>query len=199
MLQRQLMPDRVDDEQLLEGARRALGRYGPQRATLARIAEQAGVSRVTLHRRGVTREGLIASLAERAAESYRQALWPALTRPGSGLERLECALRAICEVAESNLALLLALYTHTEAVFHHGGGEGDEVATRSEFTDPLERLLIDGHADGTLREGDPLETATVLFNQVSWSYLHLRSGHRWTADRARRVVVESALHGAAAR
>lgn len=194
------MPERVHDAQLLEGAQRALGRYGPQRATLARIAEQAGVSRVTLHRRGVTRAGLIASLAERAAESYRQALWPALTRPGTGLERLECALRAICEVAESNLALLLALDTQSEAVFHDGAGEvGEEVATRSEFTDPLERLLIDGHADGTLRAGDPLETATVLFNQVSSSYLHLRSGHRWAADRARRVVVESALHGAAAR
>jgi AcrR family transcriptional regulator len=194
------MPERIRDEQLLEGAQRALGRYGPQRATLARIAEQAGVSRVTLHRRGVTREGLIASLTERAAESYRQALWPALTGPGTGLERLECALRAICEVAESNLALLLALDAQSEAVFHDGAADVDEeVATRSEFTDPLERLLIDGHADGTLRDGDPLETATVLFNQVSWSYLHLRSGHRWAADRARRVVVESALHGAAAR
>lgn len=193
------MAERISDEQLLDGARRALGHYGPRRATLARIAEQAGVSRVTLHRRGVTRERLIETLAQRAAESYRQALWPALTGPGTALERLDRALLAICEVAESNLALLRALDAQSDAIFHDGTGEGGgEVATRSEFTDPLERLLIDGHSDGTLRECDPLETATLLFNQVGWSYLHLRTGHRWAPERAQRLVVESALRGAAA-
>lgn len=184
---------------MLEGARRALARFGPRRATLERIAQEAGVSRVTLHRRGVTREGLLAVLAERATEEYRRALWPALTTRGSGRERLERALEAICEVAEANLPLLAALQAESDAVFHDERSGGDEeVATRTSFTEPLERLLIDGQADGTLRANDPLETATLLFNQVGWTYLHLRSGHRWAPERARRSVVESAMHGISA-
>lgn len=193
------MAERIAEEQVLEGARRALARFGHERSTLERIAQEAGVSRVTLHRRGVTREGILAALAERAAEEYRQALWPALTSRGTGRERLERALSAVCEVAEANLALLLALQAQSDAVFHdESPDEGEEVATRSAFTEPLERLLIDGHADGSLRTSDPLETATVLFNQVGWTYLHLRSGHRWTPERAQRTVVELALNGVAA-
>jgi AcrR family transcriptional regulator len=191
--------ERVAEEQVLEGARRALARFGPRRATLERIAQEAGVSRVTLHRRGVTREGLLAALAERATEEYRRALWPALTTRGTGRERLERALEAICEVAEANLPLLVALQAESDAVFHdEPTGADEEIATGSSFTEPLERLLIDGQADGTLRANDPLETATLLFNQVGWTYLHLRSGHRWAPARARRSVVESAMHGISA-
>lgn len=40
-----------------------------------------------------------------------------------------------------------------------------------------------------------LETATVLFNLVGWSYLHLRSGHRWPPDRATEAILDVALNG----
>ena len=49
----------VIDQVLLEGAHRAIERWGWREATLERIATEAGVSRMTLHRRGVTRDGLL--------------------------------------------------------------------------------------------------------------------------------------------
>jgi hypothetical protein len=67
--------------------------------------------------------------------------------------------------------------------------------TRTVFTEPLVRLLSDGIADGTLREVDPEETATVLFNLVGWTYVHLRTGHGWKPDRARRAILDPVLHG----
>jgi hypothetical protein len=42
---------------------------------------------------------------------------------------------------------------------------------------------------------DPEETATVLYTQVSCTYLHLRHEHRWPAERATRAVTELALQG----
>jgi hypothetical protein len=72
------------------------------------------------------------------------------------------------------------------------------VLTRSPFTEPFERLLRDGAADGTLRRVEPTETATLIFNQVGWTYIHLRTGHRWRAERARAATVELALEGLAA-
>src|ERR687887_2616782 len=144
------------DENLLAGAHRAIERYGYQQATLERIATEAGVSRMTLHRRGVTREGLLGALAERLETAYRAGMWPALTARGSGRERLEQALAGYCEAVEANLEVLAALAeADHNAIFHEGGSRG---LTRPAFTEPIRRLLQDGVADGSLVADDPEES-----------------------------------------
>ena len=178
---------------LSSAAARAFERYGYAGATLERIAREAGLSRVTLHRRGVTKDGLLAELVAGGTEDYRQELLPALTGEGTGAERLTRALGALCDVAERHMSLLVALRAQSDAVFHLEGEE--EATTRTVFTEPFERLLRDGHADGSLREVDAAETATVLFNMVGWTYIHLRSGHRWSPQRAREGVLGPVLDG----
>jgi AcrR family transcriptional regulator len=185
------------DESLLAGAHRAIERYGWQQATLERIAAEVGVSRMTLHRRGVTRDGLLGALAERLETSYRAGMWPALTARGSGRERLEQALAGYCEAVEANIEVLAALAeADHDAIFHEDGPRG---LTRPAFTEPIRRLLQDGVADGSLVADDLDETATLLLNVVSWTYRHLRRGHGWTAERARDRVLRIALDGVAAR
>lgn len=181
------------DRQLLDAATRAFSVHGYAGATLERIAAEAGLSRVTLHRRGVTKDGLLADLVARATEDYRRAMWPVLTGRGSGAERLGDALEQLCVSAEQHMGLLVALRAQSDAVFHRAGE--DEALTRSVFTEPLEKVLHDGIADGSLREVDAAETATVLFNMIGWTYIHLRTGHGWSADRARRATVTPVLGG----
>lgn len=184
------------DTRILAAARQAIERHGWPGATLERIAGEAGLSRMTLHRRGVTRDAVLDALARSLEAEYRGALWPALTAPGTARERLEQALEAICDVCDANLELLAALGDGPrDAIFHE---PGDAVLTRSVFTEPVERLLRDGAADGSLRPVDPTETATVLFNLVSWTYRHLRRSHGWPPERARRGVLALALDGVAA-
>jgi AcrR family transcriptional regulator len=187
------MPTPTSGPQLLDAARRALERHGYAGATLERIAAEAGISRVTLHRRGVTKEGLLAELVARATEDYRAAMWPALTSNASGAERLVQALEALCAAAERNMALLLALRAQSDRIFHRDDSE--EALTRTVFTEPLEKLLRDGIAEGSLREVDPVETATVLFNLVGWTYIHLRTGHGWNPERAVRATLDPVLQG----
>jgi len=186
---------RTDHATVLAAARRALTTHGYTGATIERIADEAGVSRVTLHRRGVTKDGLLAELVTAAIEDYRRSLWPALTGDGTASARMEAALDALCEAAEEHLGLLRALSARADGVFHE---DGEEVLTRSVFTEPLERLLHDGASDGSLRVDDPRDGATVLFNLVGWTYLHLRTGHRWPPERARRATVDIALRGVVA-
>jgi AcrR family transcriptional regulator len=187
----------VLDQGLLDGAQRAIERWGWHEATLERIATEAGVSRMTLHRRGVTRDGLLGALSERLEAAYRSGMWPALTAPGSGRERLEQALAGYCEAVEANLELLAALAeADHNTIFHEDGPRG---LTRPAFTEPIRRLLQDGAADGSLAAEDPEETATLLLNLVSWTYRHLRRGHGWDAERARDGVLRIALDGVAAR
>ena len=182
-------------EDVLEAARRVFERHGYAGATLERIAQQAGVSRVTLHRRGMTKDSLLGELVATSTEDYRRSIWPALTGEGTGFERLQRALEALCASAEAHLPLLVALRAQSDAVFH-AEDEG-EALTRTIFTEPLERLLRDGAADGSLRDVDPVETATVLFNLVGLTYMHLRSGHGWSQERATRTTLGLALHGVA--
>jgi AcrR family transcriptional regulator len=183
----------VTDAALLEAAQRAIEAHGYAGATLERIADEAGLSRVTLHRRGVSKDSLLADLVAHATEDYRAAMWPALTGDGTGADRLHDALGALCGAAEQHLALLVALRSQSDAVFHR---REDVALTRGVWTAPLERLLRDGAADGSLRASeDPAETATVLFNLIGWTYRHLRTGHGWTPERAARGVLSIALEG----
>ena len=171
---------------MLDAGRRAFARFGYHGATAERIAQEAGLSRVTLHRRGVSKELILEVPSEQAVAAYRAALWPALTASGSGRDRLELALEALCNVAEEHLELLLAMRSQTDRVFHED--DEDEALTRSVFTEPFERLLRDGAEDGSLQEVDAQETATILFNLVGGTYIHLRTGHRWSPKRSRALI-----------
>lgn len=176
---------------LLDATVAVLGEEGWDRLSLERIAERAGTSRVTLWRRGITRDALVDALLARLTEDYQRSLWPILTAPGSGRTRLEAALRALCEVADRHLQLLLA----SDTAFHEAQSRAKP---RPSFIEPLVRLLHDGAADGTLREPPDFEDrANALFNTVCWSYVHLRGRHRWSADRAVRQVLDLVVNGVA--
>ena len=186
----------MTDRALLEAARRVLAQHGYSGATAERIAVEAGLSRVTLHRRGLTKDTILDELATQAIERYRARMWPVLTSAGDGKARLARALETLCESAEENMEILVALQARSDAIFHDPGEDGP-VATRSIFTEPLERILVEGASDGSLSTSDARETATVLFNLVGWTYIHLRTGHRWPPAQARDAVIAVAMNGVA--
>jgi AcrR family transcriptional regulator len=182
---------------IVDAARHVLAQDGLAAATLERISSAAGVSRMTLHRRGLSKQQILEAIAAELERDYRDVMWPALVAPGSARARLELALEALCQVTERNLALLGALSAGARDAIYHEEGPG--ALTRDVFVEPLERLLRDGVADGTLAVADPRESATVLFNVVGHTYTHLRTGHAWAPKRARAGVLTLVLVGVAAR
>ena len=176
------------DDSLLAAAIIALQEAGWKNLTLERVANAAGVSRVTLWRQGVTLEQIIEGLLTRLATEYREALWPTLTAQGSGWMRLTAALTALCDVAERHLPLLLA----TDTIFHEAHD-----FTQTSFTEPLVRLLHDGMSDGSIRHVDSHEMADVLFNTVCWTYVHLRERHQWTPEHIKALLLDLILKGLA--
>ena len=182
---------------IVDAARHVLAQDGLAAATLERISSAAGISRMTLHRRGVSKADILQAIAAELERDYREAMWPALVARGSGRARLELALDALCEVTERNLALLSALSAAARAAIYHDdpGDGGAGALTRDVFVEPLERLLLDGAADGTLRPLDATETATVVFNVIGHTYTHLRADHRWGPERARAGVIGLVLDG----
>jgi AcrR family transcriptional regulator len=182
---------------IVDAARHVLAQDGLAAATLERISAAAGISRMTLHRHGVTKQDILRAVADGLASEHREAMWAPLVAGGTAQERLRQALRLQCELAERNLATLEALSgAARDAIFHEPGPAG---LTRGVFVEPLRRLLLDGAADGTLADVDATETATVLYNTVAHTYRHLRTGHGWTPERARDGVLTLVMNGLARR
>lgn len=180
---------------VLDAAEAVITRHGLRGFTIERLAEEAETSRMTLHRRQITRQVVMDALERRAAESFFSAIWPALTSAASGAERMARALDAMCSVADKHLAFLAGLFADTGTPFHVTPAEhSTEAETDDAYVAPLARILRDGAADGSLEfEGDPEETAAVLFNLVGWGYVHLRYAQGWPTARARPSVVNFAI------
>jgi len=179
----------------LERIRHALRLRRWPDVTTDELARAAGVTRMTLHRRGIGREQVLAGLATVLEDAHRDAVLPALTHAGTGRQRLGLALERLCAVNERYLTLLDALADATDHVFHEAGD--GPVLTRGAFTDGLQRILTDGARDGTLRVDDVPATATLLFNAVGWTYRHMRVGHGWPPEQAGPAVVSLLLDGVA--
>jgi AcrR family transcriptional regulator len=180
------------DPRLIEATGAAIARWGLAGTTLNRIADEADMSRATFYRRGVTLDQLIAALAGQATETYQAALWPALIGTGSAAQRLRAALEGLCATADDHLPLLAGIFLVQGEVLdqHRTRGLKTEL-----FTEPFERLLRDGAADGTLREVEPAITATMLFNTVGWGYIRLRAAHDLDAATARQSVIDLVMSG----
>jgi AcrR family transcriptional regulator len=182
------------DPRLIQATGAAIARWGLAGTTLNRIADEADMSRATFYRRGVTLDQLVTALAGQAVETFRAALWPALTGTGSAAERLRAALEALCHTADEHPSLLAGIFlTQGESLDRHGS----QTLKTDVFTEPLERLLRDGAADGTLRDVRSTITATMLFNTVGWGYIRLRTAHGWDPETARESAIDLVFHGLA--
>lgn len=179
----------VVDDELYRATVAVLGEFGWDGLTLDRVADRVGRSRVTLWRNGTTRDSLLEGLLRRLAESYRDAMLPALTSSGTPRERLENMMNALCDVVDAHSDILMV----SDEMFHRA----HEVSRMPiGFLDPFINVLRDARTAGNLRaEGDDIDLADVLFNAVAWPYLHFRTRHAWPADKARRLLFSPLLDG----
>jgi AcrR family transcriptional regulator len=186
---------RAQEQRVVEGARRAIELHGWQGATLARIAEEARLSRMTLYRRGLGREEILALLVDAYERDFRESLEPAVAGRGTGLKRLRRALLSVCEVTERHLTFLRGLDEETDQRFFHE--RAAEVRSREAYVSPFERVLEEGMRDGSIRRVDVRETSTLLVNAVDRTYRHLRIAHGWPPARARRALLDLLARGVA--
>jgi len=156
--------------------------------TLERVAEVAGRARSTLWRQGLTRDVLVQALVGALAADFQSAMYPVLTAGGTGRERLELGLEALCDLVERHLPLMLA----NDEAFHQETAPGRP----PNYLHPFIRFLREGADDGSLTpRGDVVAAADIAFNATAWTYVHLRGRHDWPAARARALVVGLVLDG----
>jgi AcrR family transcriptional regulator len=165
---------------------------GWQGLTLERVAEVSGRARSTLWRQGLTREVLIGALVGELAADFQATMYPLLTSPGTGRERLERSLGALCDLLDRHLPLMLA----TDEAFHQHTAPGQP----PDYLHPFIQFLREGAADGTLGPiDDVVLAANLAFNGVAWPYVHLRGRHGWPAETSKTLIVGVVLDGLAPR
>ena len=173
------------DPRLVDAAALVLDAAGAAGLTLSAIAEAAGISRVTMHRRGASVDDYIVAVLARASDDLRGSLWPILTSSEPAADRLRKALTILCDVCERHSGVMAAMFGVPAREVPGRPGR----TTSLEFIEPFAKLLDDGRTDGSLTAGDPMIDATLLANCVAWTYLHMRRAHRWApADTAQRTV-----------
>lgn len=182
------MPVTTVTDGVLDAVARILERGGLRGLTISAVAEEAAVSRVTLHRRGTTVDDLIIAVLARASDDLRASLWPAITAPGDAASRLRTGLFALCAVAERHSAVLTAFYAEPARPIPGRPGR----TTSFEFIELFERLLRDGALDGSLHIEDPAAQAALVANTVCWTYLHMRRAHGWTSRATADLVIDLA-------
>jgi AcrR family transcriptional regulator len=180
--------------QVDEGLRRAtiavLRERGWDGLTLEQVAQTAGRARSTLWRQGLTLQVLVGALVGELAADFRETMYPILTSGGTGRDRLERGLLALCELLDRHLPLMLA----TDEAFHQDTAPGQP----PDYLHPFIQFLREGAADGSLApDVDVFESADVAFNAVAWPYVHLRGRHGWPAEGAAARVVDVVLNGLA--
>lgn len=176
------------DEVLRDATIAVLRERGWDGLTLERVAERAGRARSTLWRQGLTREVLIEALVGELEADFQVAMYAVLTGSGTGRERLERGLEALCELVDRHLPLMLA----TDEAFHQETAPGQP----PNYLHPFIRFLREGAEDGSLPpRQDVVASADVLFNAVVWPYVHVRGRHRWPAAEARGRVLGLVLGG----
>lgn len=176
------------DDDLRRATVTVLGERGFHGLTLERVAEVAGRARSTLWRQGLDRDALVGALIGDLVEDFRTTMYPILTSAGTGRERLERGLGALCELLDRHLPLMLA----TDEAFHQETAPGQP----PDYLHPFIAFLRDAAVDGSLDSGgDAVVAADLAFNGVAWPYVHLRGRHDWPAEKARTLVVSVVLNG----
>jgi AcrR family transcriptional regulator len=108
------------DQRLLDATISVLAETGWQGVTLERVVEEAGRSRVTLWRQGVTQDVLLGALLDAVAVDFRDAMWPVSTTEGTGREHLVKAIAVLCEVIDRHLPLVLVRRVNFRAALTDG-------------------------------------------------------------------------------
>src|SRR6188508_1213553 len=134
------LPERTSvDPELHRATISVLRERGWDGLTLERVAQAAGRARSTLWRQGLTLEVLVSALIGELAADFRETMYPILTGQGTGRDRLERGLAALCDLLDRHLPLMLA----TDEAFHQDPAPGQH----PDYLHPFIQFLREGAAD----------------------------------------------------
>jgi AcrR family transcriptional regulator len=145
-------------------ATRLVNEHGYHGASVDRIAAELQLTKGSFYHHHETKEELVAACFERTFAVMRAAQSAALAAPGSALQRLALACRALLHYQMSPQGPLLRVTAWSglpEAI------RSDTRRTMGRLGERFGALMVEGMADGSLRIVDPSIAAQVINAMVN--------------------------------
>lgn len=143
----------------LKAATRMVNEHGYRGASVDRIAAELQLTKGSFYHHHETKEELVADCFERTFAVMRAAQQAALDAPGTGLDRLAMACRALLDFQLSDDGPLLRVTAWTglpEPI------RSDKRRTMGRLGERFGTLVLEGMTDGSLRVVDPSVGAQVV-------------------------------------
>ncbi|HEY8373096.1 MAG TPA: helix-turn-helix domain-containing protein [Pseudonocardiaceae bacterium] len=179
----------MDDDRLLDAARECVLAIGVRRTTLTEVARRAGVSRMTLYRRFPDVRSLVAALMTREfgallLRATRSDATDDEPCPHARAELVRATVRVV-RLLDADPLLRIVLELDAELLLPY-------VVQRLGSTQRIaEQFLLDqlraGHADGSVRFGDPRVQARMILLTAQSVLLSLRPA---TTDLDREALLD---------
>ena len=156
------------DEALLAAVRDEVLAYGVRRATATSIAQRAGVSRVTVYRRGGgIRQLLLDALVAEFRNAVEEVTAEVLTEQSPRDGRAAVTATAVAMVQRlSHAPLVAALLQHDPEMLlpylvdRHG-------RSQQLMIEAMSSAIVAGMADGSIRAGDPVLLSVILMHALT--------------------------------
>jgi AcrR family transcriptional regulator len=148
--------------QIVAAARGLIARGGYGEATVAAVAERAGVAVGTVYRHFPSKSELFAEVFREASQHEVDAMGVALAGSGPAAERIAGGVEVFAERALRGRRLAWALLA--EPI--DPGVEAERLAFRRAYRDQLAAVLREGVATGELPSQDPEATAAALVGAI---------------------------------
>lgn len=157
-------PRQLTRSAYLRAATRLVNEQGYQGASVDRIAAELQLTKGSFYHHHETKEELIAACFERTFAVVRAAQTTALAAPGSGLDRLADACRALLafQLSEPGPLLRITAWTGLPEAMRR-----DTRRTMARLGERFATFVIDGMADGSLRIVDPSVAAQVVNGMIN--------------------------------
>lgn len=173
---------RVPDDVLLDATRTCVLATGIRRTTLTEIARVAGVSRMTLYRRFPDVQTVLAALLTREFSVLLHDINASLDTCLSARQRLvELGVRTVAALADDPL-LRVVLDRDAELLLPYVTERLGSTQRLAE--DVVTGLIVEGHADGSVRQGRPVAQVRALLLAVQSFVLSWRPATRDVAEEA---------------
>lgn len=168
---------------ILDTAAAVLARRG-EPASMAEIADAAGVSRATLYRYYPTRDALLNALADTASAELRERIADAELDTIPVPEAIARLTRGFVLTGSKYIALA-----------HSGHKPPDADQTQQDLAEPLYRLLRRGIADGTLRPDLAPEVLLQIFSSLLETAIRISGPAGTGAEKASAAILSVFLDG----
>lgn len=153
-------------------------------ASMAEIADAAGVSRATLYRYFPSRDALLRGLAEAASAELRERIADAELETIPVPEAIARLTRGFVFAGSKYVALT-----------HSGHKPPDSGQTQQDLAEPVYRLFRRGIADGTLRSDLPPELLVQIFSGLLETAIRVSGPGGIGAEKASAAVISVFLDG----